>query len=248
MKSKSFFERRMKFRESKPAKFLFGNPCRLCERPIRADDIICPECEKNIEYVEHEKICPKCRKPKKECTCNRERVYFDRVTAPFIYSGSIADAILNMKFSGHITCINFLADCMAKTTLKLYGREMDFVTYVPMFPERVKLRGFDQSRLLAKRVADAMDVPFVDNLIIKTMNNHPQSRCNMNERLGNVIGVYAVYNNLNLDNSVILLIDDICTTGSTLNECAKMLKINGARTVLALTAAIASFDKKTVDK
>ena len=103
--------------------------------------------------------------------------------------------------------------------------------------KRYKERGYNQSLLIAREIAKNENVKLRNNVISKVKNNNTQSKLNKEERAENVKNVYKITNNKEIIDKNILLIDDIFTTGATLNECSKMLKQASAKKVDVLTIA-----------
>lgn len=109
---------------------------------------------------------------------------------------------------------------------------------VPLHPRRLNWRGFNQSELLAKDIADTFQMEMALDVIERTGNAVPQADIKeREERLKNLNGIFGVKNGIRIAGREILLIDDVCTTGATLNECAKVLKASGASKVVALVVA-----------
>ena len=121
---------------------------------------------------------------------------------------------------------------------KIYKKifSYDIITSVPIHSKRKKLRGYNQSKLIAKEIANKIGVEYKD-LVEKVVNNNPQSELNKENRIKNVKDVYRVKDNIFLDKKI-LIIDDIYTTGSTINEVAKeLLKITKKENIGILTIA-----------
>ena len=109
---------------------------------------------------------------------------------------------------------------------------------VPLHPRRLNWRGFNQSELLAKNIADTFQMEMALDVIERTGNAIPQVDIKeRKERLKNLNGIFEIKNGSRIVGREILLIDDVCTTGATLNECARALKGGGARKVVALVIA-----------
>lgn len=109
---------------------------------------------------------------------------------------------------------------------------------VPLHPRRLNWRGFNQSELLAKNIADTFQMEIADDVIERSGNAVPQADIKeKEERLRNLNGIFRIKNCDRVVGREILLIDDVCTTGATLNECAKVLKQNGASKIIALVVA-----------
>ncbi len=109
---------------------------------------------------------------------------------------------------------------------------------VPLHPRRLNWRGFNQSELLAKNIADTFQMEMAVDIIERMGNAVPQAEIKeREERLKNLSGIFRIKNKEKIIGRNILLIDDVCTTGATLNECAKVLKQGGASKVVALVVA-----------
>ena len=110
--------------------------------------------------------------------------------------------------------------------------------FVPLHPRRLNWRGFNQSELLAKDIADTFQMEMASDIIERSGNAVPQADIKeREERLKNLNGIFRIKNGTKIVGIEVLLIDDICTTGATLNECAKVLKENGATKIVALVVA-----------
>ena len=195
-------------------------------------------------------MCGFCGKLDKNSLCNKCKIriqknalykiedyretssFFDEHLYLFQYDGEIRDAILNFKFNEQTyiykTFLEFLRNnekiC---TQIKKY----DIIMPIPISKKRFKQRGYNQSALIARNLAKVLNIDYKENVLVKIKNNKPQSELGQNERGINVKGVYKLKDKKNVYQKNILLIDDIFTTGSTANECAKVLKENNANNV-----------------
>lgn len=150
--------------------------------------------------------------------------YFNEHIYIFQYQGLIRDIILNYKFKDkpylYKTIVNFLIKNQKSfPNLKYY----DTIIPIPISKKRQKQRGYNQSSLIAKEIAKQLQIQYNDKSIFKIKNIIEQSKLNKEERKKNIQGVYKLCNKKQLENKKILLIDDIYTTGSTANECSKIL-------------------------
>lgn len=187
---------------------------------------VCDACAKSLPYAEH---------------AMREGAGFGKCAAPLRYEGVVRDSILRFKFHGASGTAEGYAPILAQCVAEELGGEFDVVTWAPVSKKRLKTRGYDQSKLLAAETAKVWGVAPVP-LLQKTRDNPPQSGLGAPERRGNVVGVYAAVHAERLQNARVLLIDDIITTGSTLSECARVLKEAGAQSVVCACLAQASVD------
>ena len=156
----------------------------------------------------------------------------------FKYEGIIRSMILNYKFNEksylYITFVNFL---LKNEKFFKILKSYDTIIPVPISSERKNERGYNQSELLAKELAKKLNIECVKNCLIKNKNIIEQSKLNKEERQKNIQGVYILRNKEKLINKKLLLIDDIYTTGSTVNECCKILKQANPRKIDVLTIA-----------
>ncbi|MBR7146428.1 MAG: ComF family protein [Oscillospiraceae bacterium] len=199
---------------------LFPPRCALCgTRGVRG---FCADCEKRLPYAD----VPLCT-----------GAGFSRCASTLLYEGELREAILRFKFYGGQSAAEGFGELMARTAAEEFAGEFDLVTYVPVSRKRLRERGYDQSRLLAKEMAKHWDAEVL-TLLRKTRHNPPQSTLkSAAARRGNVLGVYEAAETETIRGARILLVDDIFTTGATLAECVRVLKDAGAKEVLCLTLA-----------
>ena len=161
--------------------------------------------------------------------------YFDSLTYLFKYEGKIRDKLLKYKFRDYSYLYNFFAQIIINNcNLK---NNYDIILAVPIHKKRKAKRGYNQSELIAREIAKKLNMEYYNSVLIKDINNIPQSTLTQAERQENVLGIYKVINSQKIENKSILLIDDIYTTGSTVNECSRVLKQNGAKSIDILTIA-----------
>ena len=116
--------------------------------------------------------------------------------------------------------------------LQKQKENIDLILSVPISRERYLERGYNQSALIAKQIALCLNIPYKNFILIKKKNNKKQSTLSISNRKRNVQGVYSVWQKEKIRGKNVLLIDDILTTGATLNECSRILKENGAKRVI----------------
>lgn len=182
-------------------------------------------------------LCDACRKSLP--WCDEERMVGSlRVTAPLYYEDGVRHAVHDLKFRSMTGGLDCFAQLMVQCAAERYSGEFDAVTWVPVSKKRLKKRGFDQSRLLCASLCADWHVAPLETLE-KTLDNPPQSGIDDSAaRRANVLGVYRAVNAEAFAGKRLLLIDDVCTTGSTLGECARVLKTAGAADVLCLTMSM----------
>lgn len=156
----------------------------------------------------------------------------------FKYEGIIRNIILNYKFNEkpylYKSFVNFFNKYQKRY---LQFNFYDIIIPIPISKKRLKQRGYNQSYLLAKEIANTLNIRLETQLLVKVKDNIAQSTLSKIERIQNTTGVYKTLNNERIINKNILLIDDIYTTGSTAEECCKILKLAGANNIDIFTIA-----------
>lgn len=203
---------------------LYPPRCVFCHRLLQTgDDPVCRFCRERLPLTgdRSERRSPK---------------YVDQCISPLYYEGTVRDSLHRFKFSQRTGYAEVYAGFMLKC-IDENAFFCDIISWAPVSRKRRRSRGYDQSELLAKAVAAKLGLPCLRTLE-KVRHNAPQSRTkNAAERAKNVKGAYRCCDPDAVRDRKILLIDDIVTSGSTLSECAKMLKNAGASRVTALTVA-----------
>lgn len=195
----------------------------------------CPFCGKLTGKT---LLCETCGAALPRCEEVRQGADFGRCTAPLYYEGQVRDAILAFKFKAKLGGLDAFGRLMAQTAAERYSGEFDAITWVPVSKKRLKKRGFDQARYLTASMCVDWHVAPLETLR-KMTDNPPQSGLeDAAARRANVLGVYKAVSPEQFAGKRLLLVDDICTTGSTLGECARVLKAAGAAEVLCLTLAM----------
>lgn len=200
---------------------------------------VCGICDKVSKYD----ICPKCLKKLNSLKQCKKHIYLKRnfTTHMYIfkYEDIIRENIIKYKFYDQAyrykSFVNFL-----RKDEKVCGffEKYDIIIPVPISKVRNRKRGYNQSELIIKELSKtSTNMHISTNILYKKKNTLPQSSLDKNGRQNNLKGAYKVENSEMIINKKILLFDDIYTTGSTLDECAKVLKLAGAREVGALTLA-----------
>ena len=150
----------------------------------------------------------------------------------------IRKVILNYKFKNqsylYKTIVNFL---LKNEKFFEILKSYDTMIPVPISRKRRKERGYNQSELIAREIAKRVEIDYNNQSLFKTKNIIEQSKLNKEERQRNIQGVYELHNQKLLQNKKILLIDDIYTTGSTVNECARILKQAQPKSISVFTLA-----------
>jgi competence protein ComFC len=208
--------------------------CNACWNDIRIiGQNVCARCGKPLPSPETEKAwhdfkCQECR--------DRQRIPYDIMRSCFHYETSLAEIIKRAKFNNHPELFESLANDLAVYAgEKSFFKQCDLVAPVPISFLRYMRRGYNQSEILAARVASFLNIEYQRNLVKKKRNNRPQSLVVQEKRKKNVRNAFEVC--LDVKGKRILLVDDIVTSGATVEECARIIKRDGASTVAVLTLA-----------
>ena len=184
-------------------------------------------------------VCIKCGLIKRKCICKKTKFHFSGVIAPFWYKGKIKDSLLKFKFGNAVDYSDYFAAQMADAIkTKYYNIDFDSIVYVPMTKKQIITRGYNQCNVLANKISNHILLPIMHNALIKVKENKTQHNLIRTERFSNVRNVYAV--NDIVKGKTLLLIDDIKSTGATLDECARQLLLSGADSVYCVVTLLNS--------
>ncbi len=211
---------------------------------------LCPDCFEGLTPISSP-ICRICGKPfasgREDHVCEnclRKRPFYDRTLAPYLYSGGLMTAIHQYKYSMKSHLAETLGPLLAAfCRARLIDLNAPLVMPIPLHPRRLRERGFNQSLLLASFVVNALDAD-LDFLTLRRIRyTRPQTGLKSDERRKNVRRAFGVVDGKAVKGRTVILVDDVATTGNTLNECARVLKRAGADEVLGLVLARTGDDK-----
>lgn len=234
---------------------LFPPRCQICGRFCA--DPICETCFADFNFIEAP-LCDVCGKPLDPqatgpplCAECRSGAYrFDAARAVGRHTGALRQAILNLKFHGRRTLAKPLAEILAARLVidetdrsgslefkkGISTPAVDAVVPVPLHNSRKCSRGYNQSELLARHLSVNTGIPVWSDVLVRIRPTRPQTELtSAAERKRNVAGAFEARKVWRLADAHILLLDDVFTSGSTMNECARVLRAAGASRVDALT-------------
>ncbi len=203
---------------------IYPPKCVFCGTVIDKSDI-CEECEKTLPYTKGDSICQKFP-------------FVDKCISPLYYKDYVRRAVLRFKFAGCSCYSRRLGGIMSECAENnLDCGSIDMVSCIPLSRKRMHDRGYNQAELLAKEISKKVGVEYLPTLK-KIRHNTAQSTIkDSKQRAANVIGAYRVIDAEEVKGKYILLVDDVVTTGSTVSECARILKKSGAKAVYCVTLA-----------
>jgi len=205
---------------------LYPPRCPLCDE-LRPNRHICENCRESLHVLEGDFTAP-----------HLKRVWFRRARSCFTYEGKLVDAIHGFKYSRRFDLTPVFARFLADEGRRI--GEYDFILPIPLHWLRLWMRGYNPSAILARSLGRQLEIAVDCHALKKRKNILPQVGLERDLRLQNVRGAFRIMPKRipYLQGKDILLIDDVLTTGATVNECAKMLmKKAGCESVDVLTIA-----------
>lgn len=219
---------------------LYPGRCPVCDRIAPFGKDICPECEGTFRPAT-QPWCMKCGKKlmteEEYCAdCTRQKHYFLRARSLYEYE-SVAGAIYRLKYAGRQEYADYFGRKISSYLAEfLKMTEPDALIPVPLHPKRKKKRGYNQATLLAQAVSEYTGIPVYENYVKRVRNTKPLKRQNPRERQNNLKKAFNItQNDVKLKSTII--IDDIYTTGSTVDEIARELKAHGVERIYVITLA-----------
>ena len=227
---------------------LYPRYCLLCREKISSDDFdpVCAGCMETIP-LNSPPFCQKCgRKISGSYTtrsvckdCFRNDFYFDRGWACCSYQGALKELIHYFKYKNRLSLERQLSEFMVNFIkgYRLPVNYCDYIIPVPLSKNRLREREFNQAQILARNVARYCGLNLLDNNLCRRRDTVSQAKLNKDARWQNMLDAFALKVPEMIKGKIILLVDDVLTTGATASESAKALKKSGASAVFVLTLA-----------
>lgn len=223
--------------------------CCICtdfleEHPAGRGDI-CDECFISFKELAHP-FCSICAEPFKSkveedhlCErCLRKRPFYDELRAPYLYEEKLMKAIQLIKYSGKSYIVKSLGPLLGVYAKNLISITKNMIIIpVPLHRKKIRQRGFNQSGLFVKAISPILGLETDYYTLVRTRYTASQAGLNLEQRRKNVKGAFEVRGDSDIKGKAVILVDDVATTGNTMNECARILKKAGAGKVLGLTLA-----------
>jgi len=224
---------------------LYPPGCTICGKSIRAGEYLCDQCETKAARIVAP-FCEKCSEPFEGsivntfvcANCAHRTIYFNAAVAAYRGRGIVRQIIHEFKYGRQIYLRHLVARWLnsALDDERLRQGHFDVIMPVPLHPARQRERGFNQASLLAELLSAQTSIP-VKPLLERTRYTTTQTALDRSERMENLHNAFRLRKNADVRGLRVLLVDDVLTTGSTLNECARILKRAGVFSVHAATAA-----------
>ena len=220
----------------------FYNPhwkCLLCGKEVFEGQEFCDDCKKALPYNDGP-MCGHCGRKtisfENYCsTCKNVLVDLDECRSAFNYAYPISKLIKDAKYNNAIYVIDYFAKQLSLVYFQNYFNS-DYLVYIPMTEKAQKRRGYNQSKILAEKLSERIDVPVLECLK-KVKDTKRQATLGRTDRLKNLEGAFRVVDKKSVLDKKILLVDDVTTTGATAQVVASRLKKAGAKIVNLITVA-----------
>lgn len=213
----------------------FTGDCLLCGATAHSSSL-CDACHTSLPRHDMP-ACPSCALPTIDGNlcghCLKKAPHFARTLAAFSYGFPVDALIQALKYGSNLAAAGPLAQPLAQRALT--QALPDLLIPMPLHPARLKERGFNQSVEIAKILARKLDIPVAPDACAKVRDTAPQASLPLKERSSNVKGAFAC--SIDLSGKRIALVDDVMTSGATLNELAKTLEKQGAAEINAWVVA-----------
>lgn len=210
--------------------------CIICENELTEKYSICSDCLEKFKIVKGQrcKVCLDKINTQGFCAdCLKKRPFYTMLYSPYVYESPLKELILKYKTGNN----EYLKEYFACIALDSIPEEVldkcNLITNVPCSKEKLKLRGYDQGKVLAKEISKKTSIPYKETLV--RLSGEKTARLNKAKRIDSVKERYLFCDNVY--GQTVLLIDDVCTTGATLRYCSEQLKTAGAKEVFCFTIA-----------
>lgn len=218
--------------------FIMPNRCMCCNKIIVWNENCCEECRNNLPYIDMD-ICKKCGFT--PCICS-EDIAYDRFFTVVWYDKKMRNVVVRFKEDNPDNFSDFFSELLCQQ-IKSEKLDIDIVTCVPMSESSLRKRGYNQAEVLSEYISKGLGVKLQTDILVKNDTRMSQHTLDSQGRETNAYKAFSFSDRVSVNGKNILICDDIMTTGSTLNVCAKILKSNGAGKVYCATACKT---KKTV--
>ncbi len=224
---------------------LYPRRCPICDRAVKPfGSLICETCKRELVYIK-EPCCMKCGKhlqkeEKEYCKdCTSHVHLYDCGRALFSYK-SVSDSIARFKYRGRQEYAAYYAACMAETFAEFISAcQADALIPVPLHKSRLRVRGYNQAQVLAEELSALTGIPMFPDLVERVEKTAPMKDLSAAERQNNLKRAFKICRN-DVKLNTIIIIDDIYTTGSTIDALAEVFQQSGVEKVYFVTLSVGS--------
>lgn len=212
---------------------VFPPRCVLCQNPGHANLDICQSCYQSLPFIQH--ACTQCALPLEVETktdslcghCLKHPPAYDHSLSLLRYENKVVQLVTRYKFHNSLSYSRLLAELLLDKLIN--AAKPDCMIAVPLHKNRLYRRGFNQSHELGKIISKRLKIPLVNEVVHRIRETEQQAGLNAKQRRQNIRGAFAVVEPIKYKH--VVLIDDVVTTGSTVNELARVLKKAGVQTI-----------------
>lgn len=223
--------------------FIYPPRCPGCDRPLAPGSSICEDCSGKIRRV-REPVCKRCGKPMEQerreycADCFRKEHKYRQGKAVFIYERKIKQSLYRFKYSNKREYAAFYAAEAAELYADWIKRkQIEVIVPVPMYRGKKRRRGYNQAEVFAKALGRELELPVDTKLVRRIRDTVPQRELNEKERRRNLKNAFQLVPNI-VEYKEILLVDDIYTTGSTMDAVAEVLLFSGVKNIYYICIGI----------
>jgi ComF family protein len=219
--------------------WLLPYTCILCGFHSNRMQDLCECCLNELSKLTD--ACPRCAKPLSLTNCSYCAVnspMFDRTYALYLYQAPVTNLIMNLKFGQALLNARILGELMAENIQRIWYHNQPLpqaIIPVPLHPERLKKRGYNQAIEIARPIAKALDLPLEYNICERIKHTAAQATLHAKERSENIKNAFQIKGELLYD--YVAVIDDVITTGNTISEICRTLKSAGVKKIDAWCCA-----------
>ena len=223
---------------------VFPHKCAACGKtmPGRRTEMLCETCDRQLHAIT-EPRCKRCSKPVDDLTqelcedCAKREFIVSGGKALYRYDERMQQVIRQFKYEGCFEIGDFFAERMAQAFGDWIQKEkLEMIMPVPVHKKRLRFRGFNQAEILAEKLGECLDIPVRTQVLVRTEDTKPQKTLDVHKRIANLQKGFAVTRPV--EGRRILLVDDIYTTGATLEACGNVLKRAGAEKICFVSLCI----------
>lgn len=223
---------------------MYPRRCILCDGVLDTPDSgVCTLCESKLKYCK-EPACKKCGKPlnnerQEYCTdCRKKKHSYDQGKSVWIYKGDMKNSIYRFKYGNRREYARFYAE----ESVRIYGgwiksRGVEVIIPIPVHPKRKRKRGYNQAELYAKELGKLLELPVDGESLVRVVNTTPQKELDDKERRNNLKKAFKIKKD-SVKYKKVLVVDDVYTTGSTIDAVAELLRDAGADKIYFLSVTI----------
>ncbi|MBW6514194.1 MAG: ComF family protein [Candidatus Syntrophosphaera sp.] len=220
-------------------KLFFPPNCLACgSRTDSAEEALCANCRDLLLPI-RETYCGKCGGPLRDygCeACSQTDFCFDFARSAYVYQRPAQELVHGLKYGFLRSPAKFFTDALLEIpALARFGEGFDLVMAVPLHHVRQRERGYNQSELIARKLALKLGLPYA-RPVCRRYNTRSQTNLSREARLGNLSGAFALEGKADVKGKRVILVDDVFTTGTTANEVSRLLRDSGAAKIAVLTA------------